>query len=335
MSRYRPNKSEETPRYYVPEKGWQRKASSDEATVRITPIKVWSYSRYNEYKIAVKDDDGQWVESDGEGLSPVERGLVFNCYPHQGEDGGPPYYEVYSAARMVDEEIAELVGGFATTNLSRADWKFIIPSANWEAFQQRIDEVGGRIVDQSVHWDKVEAKLEKVRESLDRLQKISDKAARVPLEIAQGQSDVEQAELAAELMAAYDGLAREARGAATAVDEGLWSLRKLRDRLALEPGRFQEKAQLEAALASLEAEAQRVRDLPRELAATAKTPMKRLTAVKEIVADAPVHVHRWDALTAALTALYPSAVFKARPDGLLVRLGDSVVLFADDKIVAI
>jgi len=334
VGRYRrsSNKSEEAPRYYVPGRGWQRLAS-DEATVRIIPIKVWSYSRFNENTLETRDADGRWLKTDGEGLSPVERGLVFNSYPRQGEDGGPPYYEVYSAARLVDAEIANLVSDFSDTDLKRADWKFSIPSAKWEAFQRAIENAGGQIVDRSVRWEKVEAKLETVRRSLDCLQEISDRAARVPLEVAQGQSDAEPADLAAELMAAYDGLAREAKAAAADVSEGLGSLRKLRDSLALEPGRFREKARLEAALASLEAEAQGVQSLPSKLAATAKAPLERLAELRDTVADTAAT--RWDALTACLAALYPAAVFKAKPDGLLVRLGDSVVLFADDKIVAI
>lgn len=338
--KYRSNKSAQTPRFYVPEKGWQVN-ETDAASVRITPIKVWSYSCYNEYEIAVRDGDGHWTApTSTDQLSGVERGLVFRTYPRQ-DTQGRTYVLVCGVVRMVDEEVAQLAQGLTTTNLFRADWNFRIPLDKWDAFRERVAAAGGELEDRSVKWEDVLSHAKMLQAGLHRLEELVDEAGRLssetPKQMAALSDEEERKALAIGVLERYDAMAREAGKMYRHCIDAASELASLKDALDQEPGRFQEKVQVHG-FASMIETLRTYKDLPQRLLDAAKQLAASLATLTTTLPAADGNaqcVDRWAPLTAALLALYPSANIARKSEGLLFRLGNSLILFTEDKVVAV
>ncbi|MEW5935894.1 MAG: hypothetical protein AB1816_20115, partial [Bacillota bacterium] len=231
--------------YYSPSRGWG--CPEAEAAVKLVAEKCYSFRDYNRNRY-FRRSAGEWTQALPDELSPIERGHLYDVAA-SGKDGD--FHVLVSSVRVADEETAPLVKGLGAwvdvprygrqTAVQAFDRQFCLPWERLDEFDARVRALGGEVRRHFVDLGAV-AEVEReaqgaaamFRQAWDELGQAVSRAA-CPSDLAEVES-----------------LAARTRDLAREVEKGLGTLRQAKERIALEPGRLADKAQVDAALRRVE-----------------------------------------------------------------------------------
>lgn len=315
---------------------------------KIVVTKVYSFGDYNDVFAFVRDDDGEWVEAPAD----APQGRVIEAWPLAARQvetrrgitkktvDRPAEVKMRLPVRMVSADLADVLDGIACRGmkdgwgLKAADRTFYIALGDYEEVQTRLKEAGWTVVDKSVEVAEVEDTLAKVQAAAGQAATLLAEA----LSLAPSEETLDRLD---ELIEGIRQAAARAGAASRQID-------KLNAWLSREPGRSADKALVQAL--AIQAQ-ENVADVTQALEQVEQTCDSHREAVAVVLGERDGETpldefsdllrgeegskQRWLPLVSAIKTLYPSATARVERDGLIVRIGDTVLVFSSEKVVAV